>query len=139
MRKRLIWVVAGLLLAAGVISCAPITLPAPAATQTVPEETVMPSPTQPMAANPPSKKLVRQAKEDLAGRLNISVDEIEMVEAQAVIWPDSSMGCPKPGMVYTQVQHDGMIIRLRVGDHIYEYHSGGGRAPFLCEQATKDR
>lgn len=93
-------------------------------------------PTTPQATGPASNRLVVQAKEDLAGRLAIQMNEIEVVETREVIWPDSSMGCPRPGMAYTQVQHDGLLIRLRVGDRVYEYHSGSGRPPFLCEQAT---
>ncbi len=132
-------VAAGLLIAVGAIGCAQITPPASPLTQEIREESVEVNPTQALEASPASKKLVRQAKEDLAGRLSVSVDDIELVEAQSVIWPDSSMGCPKPGMAYTQIQHDGLLIRLRVGDRIYEYHSGGGRPPFLCEEAAKDK
>jgi hypothetical protein len=28
---------------------------------------------------------------------------------------------------------DGALMRLRSGGKVYEYHSGGTRAPFLCE------
>jgi hypothetical protein len=87
------------------------------------------------------QKLVMHAKEDLAGRLSLEadkVDQIDLIEIKAVVWPDSSLGCPQPGMVYIQVQQDGLRIRLRVGKRIYSYHSGGSRLPFLCEQATED-
>jgi hypothetical protein len=76
--------------------------------------------------------LVEKAKEDLAQRLSISVSQINLVEATPVTWPDGSLGCPQPDMVYTQVQVDGLLIRLGVDDRVYEYHSGGNRAPFLC-------
>jgi hypothetical protein len=39
-------------------------------------------------------------------------------------------------VAYTQVQVEGLLIRLRVGKRVYEYHSGGGRPPFLCEQPS---
>ncbi len=94
------------------------------------------SPTIPTPSNPALQGLVMQAKEDLARRLSIEVEQIELLEASAVVWPDSGMGCPQPGMVYTQVQRDGALIRLRVGKRIYNYHSGGNRLPFLCEQAA---
>ncbi|MFQ5596208.1 MAG: hypothetical protein ACE5HA_18860 [Anaerolineae bacterium] len=139
MRQNWIWGLAGLLLAVGVISCTPAEPPTPAPTQGIPEETMAVSSTTPQPANQASKKLVSQAMEDLAGRLSVHVDEIELVESKSVIWPDSSMGCPKPGMAYTQVQHDGLLLRLQVGDRVYEYHSGGSRPPFLCEQAAKGK
>jgi hypothetical protein len=82
--------------------------------------------------------LVVQAKEDLAQRLSIEMGQVGLVEAKAVVWPDSSMGCPRPGVAYTQVRRDGLLIRLRVGKRTYNYHSGGNRSPFLCEQATEN-
>ena len=75
---------------------------------------------------------IEKAKEDLAKRLAINPSQIELVEAASVIWPDKSLGCPQPGLEYPQVQVDGILIRLRVGNNVYEYHGGGGRTPFLC-------
>jgi hypothetical protein len=86
-----------------------------------------------IAPNP----LVMQAMKDLAKRLAIGLDKIEIVSFAAVVWPDGSMGCPQPGMIYPQVQQDGARMRLRVGDRIYEYHSGGVRPPFLCETPSE--
>ena len=77
---------------------------------------------------------VEQAVADLAERLEVEAGEIEVVEVEFVTWPDSSLGCPQPGMAYTQVPQDGMLIRLRAAGEGYDYHSGGGRDPFLCEQ-----
>ena len=84
------------------------------------------------------RDLIEKAKTDLAGRLAVSVNEITLVEAKSVVWPDASLGCPQPGMVYIQVPEDGLLIRLQVGDQIYPYHSGGFRDPFLCETIYKD-
>ena len=78
------------------------------------------------------ESFIEKAKEDLAQRLSIPVTQINLIEATAVTWPDGSMGCPQPDMAYTQVQVDGLLIRLGVDDRVYEYHSGGNRAPFLC-------
>lgn len=87
----------------------------------------------PTPLDPSLQKIVTQAKSDLAQRLAMDPAQIDLVEAASVTWPDGSLGCPQPGMAYIQVQVDGLLIRLRARDHIYEYHSGGARAPFLCE------
>lgn len=98
----------------------------------------MPSPES--TTNPSSvpEAIVQAAREDLAQRLNISVEQIEVIEARAVVWPDGSIGCPQPGMAYVQVQQEGALVRLSAEGKIYAYHSGGGRAPFLCENPAKD-
>jgi hypothetical protein len=88
--------------------------------------------------SPGLQGVVDQAVADLAGRLAIDQDNIKVIEVETVVWPDGSLGCPQPGMVYTQVQQDGLLIRLRVEGDVYNYHSGGNRPPFLCEEARDD-
>lgn len=94
------------------------------------EHTVPTQPT-PTPATPDSD-LVAQAKADLATRLGIDVAQVTVVSSTAVTWPDGSLGCPKPGMFYTQALVDGTRTILEAGGTRYNYHSGGGRAPFLC-------
>jgi hypothetical protein len=40
-------------------------------------------------------------------------------------------------MVYIQVPQDGALIRLSAKGQVYDYHSGGNRGVFLCEQVFK--
>lgn len=86
---------------------------------------------------PGMERLIETAREDLAERFSTAADEIEVLEAKGVVWPDASLGCPQPGMDYRQIPMDGALIRLEVEGKVYGYHSGGGRAPFLCEQQLK--
>jgi hypothetical protein len=85
------------------------------------------------------QRFVDQALADLAERLAIEAAQIEVVEVKEVVWPDASLGCPQPGMAYIQVPFDGLLIRLRVGERVYAYHSGGGRDPFLCDPAVTQK
>lgn len=102
------------------------------------EERAMPrSPTIPSPSISSLSQPVIQAREDLAKRLNVTTNGIKVVEVQEVTWPDTSMGCPQPEMRYIQVPQDGLRIKLSIEGKEYEYHSGGMRAPFLCEQAVK--
>lgn len=78
------------------------------------------------------QQMVTQAREDLAVQLSIDPARVELIDVSSVTWPDSSLGCPRPGMAYTQVTVDGILIRFQVAGQSYEYHGGGGRAPFLC-------
>ena len=130
-------------------------IPSPASTTspaTTPSATIMPQdesvpatpelieeihltmePTMPSPTNPAIEGWITQAKEDLANRLAISVSDIERVSFEEKVWPNPGMGCPHPGMKNKQIPVDGYLIRLRYGKQAYNYHGGGGRPPFLCE------
>lgn len=95
--------------------------------------TIAPPPIYDLALQP----LVSQAVADLAQRLSLEPTHIEVLEARAVVWPDASLGCPQPGMRYIQVPQDGALVRLQAAGQDYEYHSGGDRGLFLCEQTLK--
>ena len=86
--------------------------------------------------DPSLRPLVDEAIGDLARRLAIDRAGIEVVEVRAVVWPDGSLGCPRPGMMYPQVQQDGILIRLRAQEQTFSYHGGGSRRPFLCENPS---
>jgi hypothetical protein len=82
----------------------------------------------------PGGSVVDQAKADLTQRLGVDAAEVSVVSSEEVTWPDGSLGCPEPGMHYTQALVPGNRTVLEAGGKQYHYHSGGHRAPFLCEQ-----
>jgi hypothetical protein len=84
------------------------------------------------AQSGPEQRLLEAAKADLAQRLSIAADQIEVVKVEAVMWRDGSLGCPKPGMNYTQAVVPGFQIILSTGGQEYDYHADQERA-FLCE------
>lgn len=75
---------------------------------------------------------VEDATADLAERLGVVTDAISTIAAVLVTWPDSSLGCPQPGMEYLQVLTDGAVIELEAEGAVYRYHAGEGSGPFLC-------
>ena len=85
------------------------------------------------------RPVIDRAVNDLARRLAIDPAAITVVEARSVVWPDGSLGCPRPGMVYPQVQQDGALVRLRAEGREFAYHSGGSRPVFLCETPSGGR
>jgi hypothetical protein len=89
--------------------------------------------TLPMPADPALARMVAHAREDLERRLGVSADRIALVAIEAVVWPDASLGCPRPGMVYAQSTREGWLIQLSAGARVFEYHSGADREPFYCE------
>ena len=87
--------------------------------------------------NPALKPLIDAAVTDLAQRLRIPATDVCVVDARSVVWPDRSLGCPRPGMLYPQVLQDGVFIRLQAQGRAYAYHGGGSRAPFLCDSPER--
>jgi len=77
------------------------------------------------------------ARQDLAERLGMPINEIAIVSMEAVEWPDASLGCPKPGMMYAQVITPGYRIILEAGGKRYEYHSDRGKRAILCAEEGK--
>jgi hypothetical protein len=69
---------------------------------------------------------------DAARRTGLKRTELEVLSAEAVTWPDGSLGCPQPGMMYTQALVPGFRIRVRAGAETLDYHAGRRRAPTFC-------
>lgn len=75
------------------------------------------------------------ALQDAAGRTGLDAAGLRVMLAEAVTWPDGSLGCPEPGREYTQVLVDGYRIRILAGSVTLEYHTSLRGAPFLCPAA----
>lgn len=55
-----------------------------------------------------------------------------VTSAMAVTWNDSSLGCPKPGMMYSQVITPGFRVLVEADGKPYDYRFGRGDTPTLC-------
>ncbi len=82
--------------------------------------------------------IVAPAREDLARRLGVDPGELEVVSFEEVAWPDGSLGCPEPGMSYTQAVVEGSKVVLGHDGRVYVYHAGDDDQPFLCPSDDKD-
>ncbi len=91
---------------------------------------------EPEAYDPSLESVVSAARQDLSQRTGVPPQDIVVLEAKAVVWPNPALGCPQPNMRYKQVPVDGVLIRLQAGGKVHEYHGGGTREPFLCEQTS---
>ena len=83
--------------------------------------------------NPRIDDLVEKAIQDLSDRLNLDRDEIAVVEAREVVWSNSSLGCPKPGMMYADVLTPGYLIILNANNFNFEYHAGQETEVIFCQ------
>jgi hypothetical protein len=76
---------------------------------------------------------VQDAIDQLAADEGVDRGQIEVVLAQRVTWPDGSIGCPEPGMMYTQALVEGYRILLAVHGEEVAYHGQGNQPPFRCD------
>ncbi|MEE8339537.1 MAG: hypothetical protein V3R56_05290 [Xanthomonadales bacterium] len=74
------------------------------------------------------------SKKELAQRLGIEPDSITLSGARQVNWRSGALGCPEPGMNYTQALMPGALIFLKVGNEVHGYHAKHGGKPFYCPQ-----
>lgn len=58
--------------------------------------------------------------------------ELTVAEVKPVTWPNSALGCPKPGMMYTQVLTPGYQIRLARQAEVYVMHTDRGHRAVRC-------
>ncbi|HRA20876.1 MAG TPA: hypothetical protein PLZ56_10555, partial [Anaerolineae bacterium] len=66
---------------------------------------------------------------DFAGQAQVDPAAVILRKFERVTWPDGSLGCPQPGMMYTQALIDGYWLELAAGDRSAEYHTDlDGRA-----------
>ncbi len=70
--------------------------------------------------------------DDAAARTGLDRSELTVVQDQAVVWPDGSLGCPEPGMMYTMSLVDGHHVIVRAGEQALDYRTGRNDFFKLC-------
>jgi hypothetical protein len=73
------------------------------------------------------------AKADLAGRLGVAEDEINVKGIEFVEWPNACLGVSQPDVACAEVITPGYRITLEARGQTYEYHTDGGSRAMLVE------
>jgi hypothetical protein len=76
-----------------------------------------------LGRNIAAARVVGLARQDLAARLGVDPEAVEMGSVRPKVWPDASLGCPKPDMMYAQVETPGYEIELKANGKTYRYHA----------------
>mgnify|MGYP000110688204 CR=1 FL=1 len=74
------------------------------------------------------------AQQQLAAFLKRPVSEVVLQSANKQEWGDGSLGCPAPGVQYTQAQVKGMQVVVEAAGRRFDYRFGAGDSPKLCER-----
>ena len=75
-----------------------------------------------------------KAAQALARKLGVPVDTLRLTAKEPQQWSDGSLGCPAPGMMYTQAIVPGFKFTFSDGTKTYDVHTdeSGARA-VLCQ------
>jgi hypothetical protein len=80
----------------------------------------------------------RLARRAVADELGVTEAEAIVETVEAVVWPDSGLGCAAKGEVNAAVLTRGHRVGVRVGGAAYQVHVGAGRAR-LCPEPSSPR
>jgi hypothetical protein len=78
------------------------------------------------------QSIVETAKKDAASRSGVSLEAVKLLRAERVTWSDGSLGCPSPGMMYTQALVPGFRVMLDADGQVLDYHAGASGHLVLC-------
>lgn len=81
-------------------------------------------------------KILDLILQDLAGRTGEPAANMTVIQAQEVVWNDGSLGCPKPGVMYTQALINGYWIILEVASQKFDYRATRAGYFTLCENGV---
>lgn len=73
---------------------------------------------------------------EIAKLAGVPVGEVTIISAQEMTFSDGSLGCPQPGMVYTQAIVDGYKIVAEAGGTTYDVRGSGSKFR-VCSPAAK--
>jgi hypothetical protein len=138
-------------------SLAPATMSLPPTTETPPAQATATRPGRPTPSGtvlyvetvpPPDedRTVVGEAPGELLEEIIVDVmqrsgrdrESIEVVRAEAVVWNDGALGCPEPGMFYTQALVNGYRVVLEAGGQTYDYRATEAGVFRLCEHGDVD-
>ena len=73
-------------------------------------------------------KILKEA----AALAKLDREQLVIVRAESVVWNDGSLGCPEPGMMYTQALVNGYWVVIDAAGQNYDFRVGSGGSFRLC-------
>jgi hypothetical protein len=80
---------------------------------------------------------LEKLRADLAAKQGVQASEVKVVSAQAVNWPNGALGCPQPGMMYTQAIVPGYRVELEAAGKRFVYHASTKGSFKQCESKLR--
>jgi len=114
----------------------PSGLASPNESMTTPSETPVPTSTPQMSRveSQMPEAILGPILDEAAKLANVPRQQLVIVRAEAVVWNDGSLGCPEPGMEYTQALVNGYWVLIKAAEQTYDFRVGGGGSFRLCPE-----
>jgi len=77
---------------------------------------------------------IAAVKVEIADDAGVSVNEVTIISAEALTFPDGSLGCPVPGLNYIQVQIDGFKVVGSAAGATFDYRGTSPSDITRCEK-----
>jgi hypothetical protein len=84
---------------------------------------------------PEASSAIDAALSDAASHLGVNREQLAVVQVQPRQWPDSSLGCPQPGQLYSQVVTPGYLVVISTAGKQLEYHTDERARVMLCRES----
>ncbi|NDJ79268.1 MAG: hypothetical protein GYB65_23705 [Chloroflexi bacterium] len=78
---------------------------------------------EPLPFDPVAWEIVEITRRNTADSLDVDPADVTLVSLLMLTWPDASIGCPQPDVVYDDLPMLGYRISFEVGDEIVIYHT----------------
>ena len=78
------------------------------------------------------ENLIQIVINDLADRISVEPEQVELIDITEETWQDTSLDCPQPGVMYTPIIDPGYRIILQGIDILYEYHTDSNNLVVYC-------
>jgi hypothetical protein len=79
-----------------------------------------------------SKGILDPILKEAASLAKIRREELVIVRAESAVWNDGSLGCPEPGMEYTQALVNGYWVVISGAGQTYDFRVGRDGSFRLC-------
>lgn len=86
----------------------------------------------PVAVSAIPKSVRRAVVADAARRFNVAENAVVLTRAEQLTWSDGSLGCPDPGVTYTQNLVAGYLIVAKTAGGELSYHTDAKHQAKTC-------
>jgi hypothetical protein len=76
--------------------------------------------------------ILESVLKEAAALANVAREQLVILRAESVIWNDGSLGCPEPGVMYTQALVKGYWVVVDAAGRKYDFRVGSRGNFRLC-------